>query len=99
MRISSTSATSRFCFHTCFTGECTRGDVLAPGNSYPPITFLVNVDGNAPTTLTNTAKVSGGGDISPGNNTASDPTTIDPAPDLTITKSHMPNPFVVGTQI
>src|SRR5262249_47584356 len=71
--------------------------VLAPDNSYPPITFFVNVAGDAPSTLTNTATVSGGGDISPRNNTASDPTTIDPAPHLTITQSHTPHPFVVGT--
>jgi uncharacterized repeat protein (TIGR01451 family) len=78
------------------TATCTRNDVLAVNASYPPITVSVNVAGNAPASVTNTAKVSGGGDITPGNNIASDPTTINPAPDLTITKSHTPDPFIVG---
>src|SRR5262249_44230721 len=61
MRFSSAGGIGWFCFHNRFTGECTRGDVLAPGNSYPPITFFVNVAGDAPSTLPNTATVSGGG--------------------------------------
>ncbi len=75
---------------------CSRSDVLAVGSSYPPIGLSVNVAGNAPASVTNTATVSGGGDITPGNNTASDPTTINPSPDLTISKSHTPDPFIVG---
>ena len=75
---------------------CSRNDVLAVGSSYPPLTIAVNVAGNAPASVTNTATVSGGGDITPGNNTATDLTTINPAPDLTISKSHNPEPFIVG---
>lgn len=78
------------------TVTCSRSDVLAAGSSYPAILLLVNVAGNAPASVTNTATVSGGGDITPGNNTASDPTTINPSPDLTISKSHTPDPFIVG---
>jgi uncharacterized repeat protein (TIGR01451 family) len=66
--------------------------VLGPGLSYPPITLTVNVAGNAGPTVTNVVTVSGGGDTSAGNNTASDPTAIavvDPAfIDLTVTKAH-----------
>ncbi len=75
---------------------CTRSDVLAPSGSYPPITVFVDVSGDAPPSVTNTATVSGGGDITPGNNTASDPTIITQVPDLTIISSHSPEPFVVG---
>ncbi len=55
---------------------CTRSDVLAPAGSYPPITVTVNVSGSAPASVTNTATVAGTGDSNPGNNTVSDPTTI-----------------------
>ena len=54
----------------------TRSDSLAAGASYPPITVTVNVAANAPTSVTNVATVSGGGDSTTSNNTASDPTVI-----------------------
>jgi uncharacterized repeat protein (TIGR01451 family) len=58
------------------TASCARSDVLAGGASYPAITVTVAVDGNAGASVTNTAAVSGGGDQSSGNDTASDPTTV-----------------------
>jgi len=58
------------------TRTCTRSTVLATSASYPPITLTVTVAGNAPAQVTNTATVSGGGDATPGNNTATDPTTV-----------------------
>jgi uncharacterized protein (TIGR03437 family) len=77
---------------TCTVGAtvtCTRSDVLAPGNSYPPITITVNVAATAPASVTNTATVTGGGDTTPANNTASDTTSIPANPaDLSIAKSH-----------
>jgi uncharacterized repeat protein (TIGR01451 family) len=78
---------------TCVLGTltCTRSDVLAAGASYPLITLAVNVASNAPASVTNTAAVSGGGDVVAGNNTATDPTTITQVADLTITKSHVGN--------
>src|SRR5262249_5307100 len=72
---------------------CTRGDVLAGGNSYPSILLSVTVS-NTATTVTNTATVSGGGDSNTSNNTATDPTDVlPPGPprttvDVSITKSH-----------
>jgi uncharacterized repeat protein (TIGR01451 family) len=73
--------------------NCTRSDSLAAGGSYPAITLTVNVAGNAPASVTNTAAVAGGGETNTSNDTASDPTTITaPAtPDLTLTKSHTGN--------
>jgi len=71
------------------TPTCTRSDALAAGASYPPITVTVNVAGNAPATVINTATVSGGSELNLSNDSASDTTTITPQiPDLTITKSH-----------
>jgi hypothetical protein len=55
---------------------CTRSDTLASGASYPAITLTVNVSNSAPASVTNTATVSGGGEINTSNNSASDVTTI-----------------------
>jgi uncharacterized delta-60 repeat protein/uncharacterized repeat protein (TIGR01451 family) len=76
---------------TLATLTCTRSDALAAGNSYPPITLTVNVAANAPAQVTNTSTVTGGGDST--THTATDPTTIAPAPrpSLTIGKNHRGN--------
>jgi uncharacterized repeat protein (TIGR01451 family) len=58
-------------------GPCKRSDALAALASYPPITVTVNVAANAPSSVTNTASVSGGGAFN--SNTASDVTTIVPS--------------------
>ena len=75
---------------TLGTLTCTRSDALASGLSYPAIILTVTVATNAPSSVMNTATVSGGGDVNPGNNTAVDPTTI-VAPDLTVAKIHNGN--------
>lgn len=58
---------------------CTRTDTLAPSLAYPAITVTVNVPADAPASVTNTVTVSGDGDANPANDTASDPTSINPA--------------------
>jgi uncharacterized repeat protein (TIGR01451 family) len=70
---------------------CTRNDVLAAGSSYPVITLIVNVALNAPPLLTNSASVSGGGEINMANDAVDDLTGIAPPPgaDLTVTQSHI----------
>ncbi|HSS20247.1 MAG TPA: hypothetical protein VLL54_09240 [Pyrinomonadaceae bacterium] len=70
---------------------CTRSDALAGGSSYPVITVTVNVANNAPASVTNSASVSGGGQTNTSNDTATNPTTINQLPDLTIAKSHVGN--------
>ena len=65
---------------TLGTLTCTRSDVLAAGASYPAITLTVNVANDAPVSLTNTATVSGGGEFTTSNDTATDPTTVDYLP-------------------
>ena len=77
---------------TCtITVTCTRSNPLAPDNSYPAITLTVNVASNAPSSVTNTVTVSGGGD--PNSHTANDATNITTAPaaSLTIAKAHTGN--------
>jgi uncharacterized repeat protein (TIGR01451 family) len=64
---------------------CTRGDALAAGAAYPPITITVSVAANAALNVTNTAMVSGGGDVNPANNTSNDPTSINAASAPTVT--------------
>jgi uncharacterized repeat protein (TIGR01451 family) len=76
---------------TLGTVSCTRSDTLAASASYPAITVTVNVAANAASTLTNTATVSGGGELNTANDSASDPTTIGNGPDLIVTKSHVGN--------
>jgi CSLREA domain-containing protein len=56
--------------------SCTRSDALAGGASYPPVVLTVNVDPDAPVSVTNTATIAGGGDLNTANNTAMDVTTI-----------------------
>jgi len=70
---------------TCNLGTltCTRSDALASGSSYPAITLTVNVPINIQANVTNTATVSGGGDVNPNNNTATDPTHIGPPLQIT----------------
>ena len=59
--------------------QCTRGDVLFAGTSFEPITLTVNVAVNAPSSVTNTATVSGGAETNTANDSASDVTQIDAA--------------------
>src|SRR5207244_11076828 len=46
---------------------------------------------NAAASVTNTANISGGGETNTANDTATDPTTVNQLPDLTIAKSHSGN--------
>ncbi len=72
---------------------CTRSDLLATGNSYPPISLTVVVDPSAQTNLIyNTATVSGGGDGALHSST--DPTIVH-TPTLGVTKTHS-GTFAVG---
>jgi uncharacterized repeat protein (TIGR01451 family) len=70
---------------------CTRNDALAINTNYPNITVTVTVANNAAASVTNTANVSGGGQANTTNDSASDPTTINQLPDLSIAKSHSGN--------
>ena len=49
---------------TCNANICTRSDSLAAGQIWPTITVIVNVASNAPASVINTVKVTGGGSSS-----------------------------------
>jgi uncharacterized repeat protein (TIGR01451 family) len=89
------SGTGWTCTVSGETAHCTRGDPLAGGASYEPVTVTVDVADNAPASVTNTAIIAGGGDVLSLNNVAQDPTAVTAGPDLTITKTH-PNSFGPG---
>jgi uncharacterized repeat protein (TIGR01451 family) len=72
---------------------CTRSTTQAAGTSFPAITL--NATPTAAGSVTNVATVSGGGEANAGNNSASDPTTVVAAIDLTINKTHTGN-FTLG---
>jgi hypothetical protein len=55
---------------------CTRSDALLGGSSYPAIIVAVNVAGNAPPSVVNTATISGGGETNTANDVANDLTSI-----------------------
>ncbi len=82
---------------------CSRGDALAAGGAYPPITLTVDVSRTAKPSVTNTATVSGGGETNTANNTAADVTTITPVifpPDIQVTPSPLPfGDMTVGTSV
>lgn len=61
---------------TCASNTCTRSDVLAASQAYPPIIVTVNVAANASSPQVNLASVSGGGNASSVG--IADSTTIDP---------------------
>lgn len=66
---------------------CTRNDPLASAASYAPITVTVNVAGDAPANMTNTATVAGGGEAYTADDTATDPTKTKQI-DLVLAKTH-----------
>ncbi|MBI3791688.1 MAG: DUF11 domain-containing protein [Gemmatimonadetes bacterium] len=76
---------------------CTLAGGLTASQVAAPITLNVTVPGNAPASLTNVARVSGGGDNTPGNNAASDLTVTLGAPDLHLTKLRGTPTFTIGT--
>jgi uncharacterized protein (TIGR03437 family) len=92
MTVTAISGTGWLCANGSLVG-CNRGDALAAGASYPPVTVTVSIAANATTPLVNVATAQGGG--ASGTSTASDPTTIQGPPSLAITKTHTGN-FIVG---
>lgn len=71
---------------------CSRTDVLAVGQSYPPVTITASVAGNATSPQINSVAVTTASyESNTGNNGATDTTVIIVPPDLVITKSHVGN--------
>lgn len=72
---------------TLATFTCSTTDQLPSFGISNPITLTVNVDANAPASVSNTLTVSGGGETFTSDNTATDPTSILPAVSVTVQNS------------
>ena len=78
--------------------SCSRSDVLAAGSAWPPISVTVNVLQTAANSITNTASVGGGGDVTPGNDTGTDVVPVVSSADLAIVKTGPAN-GIPGTNV
>jgi uncharacterized repeat protein (TIGR01451 family) len=81
------------------TVSCVRADSLAGSSSYPSITINVGVAQTAPATVTNTAMVSGGGEINLANDSATDVANVVSTADMSVTDAASPNPVAAGNNI
>ncbi len=78
--------------------SCSRADALAIGPPWPSISVTVNVLQSAGASLSNTATVAGGGDITPANDSSTDVVPVGSSADLAIVKTG-PATAVPGTNI
>jgi uncharacterized repeat protein (TIGR01451 family) len=81
------SGTGWACGVAAQTVTCTRADALAVGAFWPAITVTASVAQTAPASVSNTATVSGGGDVTPPNNSATDVVPIASFADMGLTKT------------
>src|SRR5438874_1777586 len=96
---SSASGTGWTCGVVAQVVTCTRSDALAAAGSYPVITITVAVGQAAATPRTNTASVSGGGEINTGNDSASDLPTVTSQADIDVAKIVSSGSAMVGSNI
>ena len=78
--------------------SCVRSDSLAGNSSYPSITINANVAQTAPSTVTNTAMVSGGGEINLANDSATDVANVVSSADMSVTNVGFAEPGGSGKQ-
>jgi len=86
------------CTVTAPSVSCGRSDALGVGAAWPAIAVTANVLQSAAASLTNTAAVSGGGDITPGNDSATDVAPVVSSADLSIAKAGPAN-AIPGTNV
>jgi uncharacterized repeat protein (TIGR01451 family) len=82
------TGTGWFCDDSGLIVTCTSTTTIAARGAGNPITLTVNVSATAGSPLVNTVTVSGGGETYTANDTATDPTIVNPSPDLTIAITH-----------
>ncbi len=95
----SATGTGWSCSIASQTVSCVNPTVLAPNSFYPSITVVANVAQTAPSVETNTALVSGGGEINLSNDTATDVANVVSTADLSITNTASPDPVTAGNNI
>ncbi|MGD0567241.1 MAG: C25 family cysteine peptidase [Candidatus Sulfotelmatobacter sp.] len=93
------SGTGWSCSIVSQTVSCTDSTALAAGGTYPSITVTANVLQTAPSTVTNTAVVGGGGELNLANDTATNVATVVSSADLSVTNAASPNPVAAGSNI
>ncbi|MGA8622528.1 MAG: C25 family cysteine peptidase, partial [Candidatus Sulfotelmatobacter sp.] len=95
----SASGTGWACSVASQTVSCVNSTVLAGSSSYASITINANVAQTAPSTVTNTALVSGGGEVNLANDSATDVANVVSSADLSVTNTAAPNPVTAGNNI
>jgi uncharacterized repeat protein (TIGR01451 family) len=93
------SGTGWSCSIASQTVSCVNPTVLAANSFYPSITITASVAQTAPSTETNTALVSGGGEINFTNDTATDVASVVSTADLSITNTASPDPVAAGSNV
>ncbi len=93
------SGTGWACSVASQTVSCVNPNVLGPSSSYPSITINANVAQTAPSTVTNTALVSGGSEVNLANDSATDVANVVSSADLSVTNTAAPNPVTAGNNI
>ncbi|HVS07651.1 MAG TPA: hypothetical protein VHK65_15995, partial [Candidatus Dormibacteraeota bacterium] len=81
------------------TVTCTSTAVVAFNGSFPVISITVNVLQSAASTVTNTATVSGGGEVNTANDTATDLTNVVSRADIAVAKIASSGTVVVGSNV
>jgi uncharacterized repeat protein (TIGR01451 family) len=81
------------------TVSCTDSTPLAANSFYPSITVIASVAQTAPSTETNTALISGGGEVNLANDSATDVATVVSSADLSVTNAVSPDPVAAGSNL
>ena len=81
------------------TVTCTSTAVVASNASFPSISITVSVAQSAVTPVTNTATVSGGGEVNTANDTATDLTNVVSSADIAVTKIASSGTVTVGSNV
>src|SRR5438477_280000 len=93
------SGTGWSCGIAAQTVTCTSTDVVGSNGSFPAISIAVNVGQAAAASLTNTATVSGGGEINTANDSASDGTNVVSRADIAVAKIASSGSVTVGSNV
>ena len=95
----SATGTGWSCSIASQTVSCVTSAVLPANSFYPSITVNANVLQTAPSIETNTALVSGGGEVNLANDSATDVANVISTADLSITNAASPDPVAAGGNI
>ncbi|HKV32183.1 MAG TPA: hypothetical protein VJT14_14360, partial [Candidatus Dormibacteraeota bacterium] len=93
------SGTGWTCGIVAQTVTCTSTAVVASNGSFPVITITVNVLQSAASSVTNTATVSGGGEVNTANDTATDLTNVVARADIAVAKIASSGTVTVGSNV